>query len=130
MKTPSFIQLLIFLGVLGLFVNVMIFNPPIALTGVGALIIFLSAIVVGSWWFWAIGNKGNPNYAQIEPSSAGWRMLFYMIMLAYVVIYELVAFLLAGHNPLAGIALNSLTSEQVLLFALPGAMLVEWFERG
>jgi len=133
-KRFSFIQILIFLGVLWLFATTFIFSSPVALTTTGALLIAFMAIVVGSYWFWAIGNKGNPNYAGVEPGVPSWRMWVYMIMFSFVVIYEVVALVIMGHNPFFGFnwSINGLleNKEVLTIVILPLAMVIEYFEPG
>jgi len=134
MKKASFLQIFIFLGVTGLFTYTFILNSLVGVTGVGALLIMFLAVLSGSWFFWAIGNKGNPDYAAVMPGTPSWRMLFYMIMFSYVLLFEASAYVLAGHNPFAGfeMSINYLLSnkEVFTILVLPLAMLIEYFEAG
>ena len=133
-KNASLVQFFVFLGIGWLFADTFIFNAPVALTGTGALLISFAAILVGSWFFWAIGNKGNPNYAGVSPSSPSWRMWVYMIMFSFVFIYEIVALVIVGHDPFSGFgwALDDLLSnkEVLTIVLLPLAMLLEWYAPG
>lgn len=134
MKIGSFVQIFLFLFASVLFLDAFILHPAAALTATGALLTAFGAVLVGSYAFWAVGNKGNPNYAGVEPGTPSWRMAFYMIMFSYIVIYEVLAFVIAGHNPLSGLIENiktlALTKEQLMILVLPLLMIMEYYEPG
>jgi len=114
--TKRLIQNALFLAVAGSYYYYVI--KPGAFSAVE---LFLGALL-GLVGFWAVGNKGNRNFAMVRPFTGSWRMLVYWLMFAPYIIHFLLS-ILAG----TGIAVFfSLEPVSILFWTLLGAMAFEY----
>jgi hypothetical protein len=114
--TKRIIQNVLFLGALGAYYYYII--KPSFLTPVA---IFLG-IILGLVGFWAVGNKGNRNFAMVRPLSGSWRMLVYFLMWSPLLLRVFIDVIIGNS---IGYIMN-LTPASVFFWGLPLLMAFEY----
>lgn len=119
MKMKSWVQILIFVLILGFF-------SYVAWDSITKEAAFFGALA-GLTLHWALTNKGNKNVIYIKPLTAGWRVLIYDILLAtwLIALYQA-----AGNFDAFLDSLLALNEKTALLMALVGGIFIDYGVEG